>query len=46
MKNEKNQADDLLIVEENEERVDVLDNGPYYHHPDYPEFDGWRDCAW
>ena len=39
--------DDVEIVE-NEEAVDFFrdDDSPYYHHPDYPEFDGWRDLVW
>lgn len=34
--------DDLEIIEE-DDVVDLLDDSPYYHHPDYPEFNGWRD---
>ena len=33
---------DVEIIDE-DERVDFFDDSPYYHHPDYPEFDGWRD---
>ena len=34
--------DDLEIIDE-EEAVDFFDDSPYYHHPAYPEFNGWRD---
>lgn len=38
--------DDLEIIGIDEE-IDLLhDDSPYYHHPDYPEFDGWRDLVW
>lgn len=43
MKNKKNQAEDLLAIEENDECAEVFDDSPYYHDPAYPEFDGWRD---
>lgn len=39
--NEREFQDDLEIIEE--EEIDLFDDSPYYHHPDYPEFDGWRD---
>ena len=38
---EKEWQDDLEIIEE--DVVDLLDDSPYYHHPDYPEFNGWRE---
>lgn len=38
--------DDLEIIDVDEE-IDLLhDASPYYHNPDYPEFDGWRDLVW
>lgn len=41
--NENEFQDDLEIIDE-EEAVDFFfDDSPYYHHPDYPEFNGWRD---
>lgn len=34
--------DDLEIIED-EEEMEFFDDSVYYHHPDYPEFDGWRE---
>ena len=36
--------DDLEIIEE-EELIDLLDDSPYYHAPEYPEFNGWRELV-
>lgn len=40
--NENELQDDLEIIDE-EDTVDFYNDSPYYHHPDYPEFSGWRD---